>query len=85
MRSAQKGNSTVKITSENPLCRGIINVYQSHSFEISHLGRSLIHLASSESCKYEIIQHQNSKIFGTQFHPEMTEDGLSLIDRFVSL
>lgn len=85
MSSAQKGNSTVKITSENPLCRGIINVYQSHSFEISHLGKSLIHLASSESCKYEIIQHQNLKIFGTQFHPEMTEDGLSLIDRFVSL
>ncbi len=85
MGSTQKGSCTVKVTSENPLCRGIINVYQSHSFEISHLGKSLVQLASSESCKYEIVQHQNSEIFGTQFHPEMTEDGLSLIDRFVSL
>jgi GMP synthase (glutamine-hydrolysing) len=85
MRSLQKGNNTVTVINENPLCSGIIQVYQSHNFEISQLGKSLIQLARSENCNYEIIQYQNSKIFGTQFHPEMTKDGLSLIEKFFAL
>jgi GMP synthase (glutamine-hydrolysing) len=85
MDSQQKGNSTVNVLRKNPLCEGVINVYHSHNYEISQLGKSLVQLASSDSCKYEMVQYQNSKIFGTQFHPEMTEDGLSLIERFISL
>ncbi|MFY9301485.1 MAG: gamma-glutamyl-gamma-aminobutyrate hydrolase family protein [Candidatus Nitrosotenuis sp.] len=85
MDSQQKGNSTVKVLKKNPLCEGVINVYQSHNFEISQLGKSLVQIASSENCKYEIVQYRDSKIFGTQFHPEMTGDGLSLIERFTSL
>lgn len=85
MNSAQKGNSTVMVVNENPLCSGILQVYQSHNFEISHLGKSLIQLASSDACKYEVIQYRDSRIFGTQFHPEMTQDGLSMIERFISL
>ena len=69
MPLTQKGNSTVNIIAKNPLCEGMINVYQSHNFEISQLGKSLVHLASSDSCKYEMIQYQDSKVFGTQFHP----------------
>ncbi|NDB92885.1 MAG: glutamine amidotransferase [Nitrososphaeria archaeon] len=74
-----------KIVKSNPLCSGIIQVYQSHSYEISRLGKSLLQLGSSSSCKNEIIQYQNEKIFGTQFHPEMTNDGLSLIEKFINL
>jgi GMP synthase (glutamine-hydrolysing) len=85
MSSMQKGGSAVQVTSRNPLCDGTISVYQSHNFEISKLGGSLVQLARSEHCNYEIIRYEDSKVFGTQFHPEMTEDGLSLIDRFVSL
>lgn len=85
MSSIQKGPSTVQITQKNPLCNGVIQVYQSHSFEISQLGRSLVQLGSSDFCKYEVIQYKDSKIFGTQFHPEMTPDGLSIIEKFVKL
>lgn len=85
MSSLQKGTSTVQITQNNPLCSGIMQVYQSHSYEISQLGKSLVQLASSDSCKNEIIQYQNSKIYGTQFHPEMTNDGLALIERFINI
>ncbi|MEM3006754.1 MAG: gamma-glutamyl-gamma-aminobutyrate hydrolase family protein [Candidatus Nitrosotenuis sp.] len=85
MNSAQKGESTVTVIGKNPLCSGTINVYQSHNFEISQLGKSLVQLAYSATCKYEMIQYKNTKIFGTQFHPEMTQDGLSLIERFVLL
>ncbi len=85
MDKMQKGNSTVKVTGKNPLCDGLLDVYQSHNFEISSLGSSLVQLASSEHCEYEMVWYQNSRIFGTQFHPEITKDGLSLIDRFVLL
>lgn len=85
MQSLQKGQNTVKIIQKNPLCSDMMNVYQSHSFEISSLGKSLMHLGESVACKYEIIQYKDTKIFGTQFHPEMTKDGLSLIENFVKL
>jgi GMP synthase (glutamine-hydrolysing) len=85
MSSVQKGPSTVQITQKNPLCDGVIEVYQSHNYEISALGKFLIRLGSSNSCKYEIIQYQDQNIYGTQFHPEMTQDGLSIIEKFISL
>lgn len=85
MNSIQKGPSTVFVTGKNPLCSGTINVYQSHSFEISQLGRSLVPLGRSDACSYEIVRYGDSSIFGTQFHPEMTDDGLAIIEKFVSL
>jgi GMP synthase (glutamine-hydrolysing) len=83
--STQKGESKVTVIERNPLCSGTINVYQSHNFEIAQLGKSLVQLAHSTNCRYEMVQYKDTKIFGTQFHPEMTQDGLSLIKRFVSL
>jgi GMP synthase (glutamine-hydrolysing) len=85
METLQKGNTKIMTVHKNPLCDGTMEVYQSHNFEISQLGKSFIHIAKSESCNYEIIQYQNSKIFGTQFHPEMTQDGLGLIENFLLL
>jgi len=85
MKTLQKGNYKVMTVHENPLCNGTIEVYQSHNFEIAQLGKSFTHIAKSESCNYEIIQYQNSRIFGTQFHPEMTQDGLGLIENFLLL
>jgi len=83
--STQNGIQTVEIIKENPLCSGIINVFQSHNYEISRLGTDLIGVAKSNYSEYEIIQHKKLKIFGTQFHPEMSKDGKSLIETFVSI
>ncbi len=85
MQTMQKGNSKIITVHKNPLCDGTITVYQSHNFEISQLGKSFTQIAKSESCNYEIIQHRDSRIFGTQFHPEMTQDGLDLIENFLLL
>ena len=68
---------------ENKLCQGKINAYESHNYEISQLGNHLQGLASSQSCKYEIIRHINHDIFGTQFLPEMSDDGKSIIQNFL--
>lgn len=85
MESAHKGEAKVTTVAENPLCSGTIRVYQSHNYEISRLGKSLENLGSSDRCKHELIRLRGSRIFGTQFHPEMSDDGLDIIERFLSL
>lgn len=85
MSFSHKGEDTVNVVKENPLCSGEIRVFQSHNFEVANLGKSLIQVASSAKCKYEIIQHVDLSIFGTQFHPEMSQDGLGIIGRFILL
>ena len=80
-----RGQETVVIEKENEICSGEIDITESHNYEISQLGNQLHSLASSKSCKYEIVKHNNLNIFGTQFHPEMSNDGQSIIQAFLSI
>ena len=81
----QKGNKKINIQKENLLCNNDLDVYESHGFEISKLPDILIVIGISKNCKVEIIQYNKKLIFGTQFHPEMTENGQSLIEKFCAL
>ncbi len=83
--SFQKGNETIKIFKENPISSDSLDVFESHRFEISKLPSVLVPLAESKNCKNEIIQYEKKPIFGTQFHPEMSQDGHDLIEKFCSL
>jgi len=73
------------VSNESALCNGQKTVFESHSYEISKLGNSLDCLAESSNCKNEIIKHSKLSIYGTQFHPEMTKDGQTMIKKFVKL
>ncbi len=83
--SLQKGNEMIKIFKENLISSGSLDVFESHWFEISKLPSVLVPLAESKNCRYEIIQYERKPIFGTQFHPEMSQDGHDLIEKFCSL
>ena len=80
IRGEQEINSN-----QNSLCDGTKTVFQSHSYEISKLGNNLQCLAESLNCKNEIVKHNELPIYGTQFHPEMTDDGKKMITNFISL
>ena len=80
-----KGEETVLVEKENKICQNKIHVFESHRYEISQLGNHLHSLASSKSCKHEIVKHNNLNIYGTQFHPEMSRDGQSVIKAFLSI
>lgn len=80
-----KGLEKVTIKEQNPLTDNDLLVYESHTYEISKLSPDLICIGSSRSCQNEIIQLKNSNIFGTQFHPEMSDDGKKLIYKFCQL
>ena len=83
--SLQKGNELIKIFKENAISNDSLDVFESHGFEISKLPSVLVPLADSKNCKYEIIQYEKRQIYGTQFHPEMSQDGRNLIEKFCSL
>ena len=83
--SLHKGNETIKTLKENPISSDSLDVFESHGFEISKLPSALVPIAESKHCKYEIIQYEKNLIFGTQFHPEMSQDGHDLIEKFCSL
>ena len=72
-------------SNENSLCDGYNTIFESHSYEISKLGTSLESIAESSNCKNEIVKHRKLSIYGTQFHPEMTKDGQSMIKKFAEL
>jgi GMP synthase (glutamine-hydrolysing) len=73
------------VSNENSLCVGKEIVFESHSYEISKLGNSLECIAESSNCKNEIVKHKELPIFGTQFHPEMTKGGQTMIENFAKL
>ena len=81
----QKGNESIQTLKDNSICSESLDVFESHNFEISKLPSMLVHLAQSKNCKYEIIQYEKKPIFGTQFHPEMSNDGNNLIENFCLL
>jgi len=85
MTSPRHGIHKVQITKNNPLCSGDIDAFESHSYMISKLDSSFIPLASSADCKFEIFQYEDKNIFGTQFHPEMSTDGKSLLEKFCNI
>ena len=81
----QKGNEKINIQRENLLSNDDLQVFESHGFEISKLPDILLVIGESKNCKFEIIQYDKKPIFGTQFHPEMSDDGQNLIQKFCSL
>jgi GMP synthase (glutamine-hydrolysing) len=82
MPTSRHGLYPVETMTNNPLCSGKIDAFESHSYMVSKLDSSFTQIASSCDCKFEIFQYENKNIFGTQFHPEMSKDGRSLLKKF---
>jgi GMP synthase (glutamine-hydrolysing) len=85
MDKIHKGNQEIEILKTNPICSGKINVFESHSYLISKIDNNFTQIAKSDVCEFELIQYGNMNVFGTQFHPEMSNDGKLLLEKFVSI
>ena len=85
MQKIHTGIQEIVIVKTNPICSGEITVFESHSYMISKIDSLFEQIAKSNVCKFEIIQYHDSAIFGTQFHPEMSDDGKLLLEKFVAV
>ena len=85
MQQSVYGDMQVQVTQSNPLCMHDISVFESHSYEISAIPPPLTSVGSSATCHNEIIRYGDTMVFGVQFHPEMSSDGLSLVKQFLSI
>ncbi|MDB3888707.1 glutamine-hydrolyzing GMP synthase [Candidatus Pelagibacter sp.] len=63
------------------------NVWMSHADQVSKLPKTFRVVASSENSKFAIVESKIAKLFGVQFHPEVThtENGKKIISNFIFL
>lgn len=80
------GNRIISVNKNSVLTdKKTLDVFECHGYYIARLPRGFTGIADSSSCKYEIIAHDTKPIFGTQFHPEVSKDGLEILNNFVKL
>jgi GMP synthase (glutamine-hydrolysing) len=65
----------------------IKKVWMSHADQVSKLPNTFRVIASSENSKFAIVESKVYKLFGVQFHPEVThtENGKKIISNFIFL
>ena len=63
----------------------IVKVWMSHSDQVSKLPKNFKVIASSQNSKFTIVENTFKKLYGVQFHPEVThtENGKKLISNFI--
>ena len=83
--SLRVGLHSIQVSGQSPIPGGRLLVFESHRFEIARMSDPVVCIASSPICRYEMIWLRDSRIFGTQFHPEATQDGRRLIEKFLEL
>jgi GMP synthase (glutamine-hydrolysing) len=83
------GHSTLEISDKTLLLQGIsrsIRVWNSHGDRVIKLPRGFQGTARTGNSNYATIEHRKKKLFGLQFHPEVshTEQGLLIIQNFLT-
>ena len=63
----------------------VVKVWMSHSDQVSKLPKNFKVIASSQNSKFTIVENKLKKLYGVQFHPEVThtENGKKLISNFI--
>ena len=81
------GKAEINIIADSPLLSGVINkqVWMSHGDHISKIPDGFKAIANTPKAPFAVIAHEQKKIYGAQFHPEVVHslDGKKIIKNFV--
>lgn len=75
-------------TQKSALLKGVpqgSQVWMSHGDSVMSVPEGFITTASTPNCPYTVIEHDEKKWYGVQFHPEVAHsaDGLTILSNFV--
>ncbi len=73
------------ILTKNFFTKGKANVWMSHQDAVIKLPKNFIKIASTKNSNLTIIENKKKKIFGIQFHPEVThtDNGKIILKNFI--
>jgi GMP synthase (glutamine-hydrolysing) len=82
------GYAEVRLSGQSPLFEGLgagLKVWMSHGDRVEKLPQGFVAIGSSQNSPLAAMANLERKIYGLQFHPEVThtEHGLTIIRRFV--
>jgi GMP synthase (glutamine-hydrolysing) len=85
------GHAEIRISRDNALFEGIarpgeaLNVWMSHGDRVDRLPEGFAAIASSRNAPFAAMAHAGRRLYGLQFHPEVThtDRGLEILRRFV--
>jgi GMP synthase (glutamine-hydrolysing) len=87
--SEEYGKTIVQINQEEnrillPKAMDSISTWMSHGDNVVELGPDFVKTGSSDSCPISAMRSKDNRIFGLQFHPEVThtEGGFDILQRF---
>lgn len=84
-KEPESGDFSVKIIQTDPIFEGLsesFKVKQMHNDSIT-LPKDFVLLATSDTCKNQLMKHKNKPLYTSQFHPEFYNH--QLIKNFVDL
>lgn len=84
------GPVEVYVDDEDQILKGFGESFialETHNDEVIKLPENFKNLAHSEKCKVQVMRHISKPIFGTQFHPEVTqtENGNLIFKNFIEI
>ena len=86
--SHEYGRTGLEVVSADPLLSHLptpTSVWMSHSDIVRTLNDDFITLAQTEACPYAAVRHKTRRLYGVQFHPEVTHTpgGAQIIRNFL--
>lgn len=82
------GRRGVELDKSHTLFKNIpedLNVWMSHTYQVQNAPEGFVSIASTESCPFAAMANEEKKIYGVQFHPEVTHSdyGADMIKHFL--
>ncbi len=86
--SREYGRAALSIVDSGDLLRNLppeTTVWMSHGDQVRALGDDFVPLATTPTCPYAAVRHRSRKVFGVQFHPEVTHTphGREILSNFL--